>query len=214
MNKIGFPITVNPLIPPHTLILGCFPSKESRQKNEYFAHPSNRFWDIAGFALGFDRQLPYATRQKLLTDAGYALWDVYTEAKTEGSLDKHLKSPVASRIREALAEYPSITRLVLNSRNCAKFFIKCFPDWLKETPSKFKFENQIAKKEFAKFVCNDSCLSPTPLSVYICESTSGSNTIKTKLKYDSWLEDCYRSEMIFEEEEKENAPPTKRRRRA
>jgi len=39
----------------HTLILGTHPSIKSLEEQQYFAHPLNAFWWIAGDCLGFRR---------------------------------------------------------------------------------------------------------------------------------------------------------------
>ena len=46
--------------PIHTLILGTHPSIQSLAKHEYFGHPQNAFWWIAGDCLGFCRAIPKA----------------------------------------------------------------------------------------------------------------------------------------------------------
>jgi len=191
--KQGFPMIVSPTVLPHTLILGCFPSPTSLAHNEYFAFPTNKFWDIAGFALGFDRkQTPYELRVKILTDAGFALWDVHAEAKTEGASDSNLRDTKPNLIRETLQAHPSITRVVMNSKNAGKFFLKYFKPWLSEKPSHFLFANDFAKEVFAKYVCAD--ISLNPLSVYVMHGTSGAHsTVKPAVKYEQWLADCYRS---------------------
>jgi len=42
-------------VPPHTLILGTYPSLTSLAEQQYYGHPMNAFWWIAGDCLGFRR---------------------------------------------------------------------------------------------------------------------------------------------------------------
>jgi hypoxanthine-DNA glycosylase len=58
------------------LILGSMPSAASLAAAEYYAHPQNQFWRIAGDICGFDPGAPYSRRKAGLTGAGIALWDV------------------------------------------------------------------------------------------------------------------------------------------
>ena len=54
----SFGAHVHSTIRPHTLLCGTFPSVKSLEENQYFGHPSNCFWWIAGEALGFCRKGP------------------------------------------------------------------------------------------------------------------------------------------------------------
>jgi G:T/U-mismatch repair DNA glycosylase len=60
----------------------------------------NPFWNIAGIALGFRRELnSYDDKKTIVTLAGYALWDVLqaVEKKKGSSLDKDIKEVRAGR---------------------------------------------------------------------------------------------------------------------
>jgi G:T/U-mismatch repair DNA glycosylase len=54
----SFPPVLHPSVPPHTLVLGTMPSASSHARAQYYAHPSNAFWWMAGEALGFRRGGP------------------------------------------------------------------------------------------------------------------------------------------------------------
>ena len=111
--------------PVHTLILGTHPSIASLSQNQYYGHPLNAFWYIAGDALGFRRCsatspstgkpyvyfhdylrhtseeiLEYPQQLERLVAKGFALWDIVRECEREGSLDEKIEEEVANPIRE------------------------------------------------------------------------------------------------------------------
>jgi G:T/U-mismatch repair DNA glycosylase len=106
-NRTGsFSAIIDPVVPPHTLILGTQPSNVSLANGWYFGRDTNAFWPLVGCGLGFRRgfhegarqiergdvvqsisaHLPpketsvvvgeYAEAVRRLTGAGYALWDI------------------------------------------------------------------------------------------------------------------------------------------
>ena len=60
----------------HILILGSFPSVQSRKEQFYYAHKQNRFWKV--LACLFDEKIPESIFEKkqLLQRNHIALWDV------------------------------------------------------------------------------------------------------------------------------------------
>lgn len=111
--------------PVHTLILGTHPSIQSLSRQQYYGHPLNAFWYIAGDCLGFCRSLavspstgkPYAYCQrhlshekddileypdqlKRLVQHGFALWDIVGECERPGSLDGDIREEVPNPIGE------------------------------------------------------------------------------------------------------------------
>ncbi len=73
------------------LILGSFPGRLSLEKQQYYAHPRNSFWPIMGSLFGFDPQLPYCQKTRLLTRNNVALWDVLSSCSRNGSLDASIR---------------------------------------------------------------------------------------------------------------------------
>ena len=64
----GFPPVGNART--HTLILGSFPGVASLVATQYYAHPRNQFWRLAGAAIGEPlHELPYDERLNKLLDA-------------------------------------------------------------------------------------------------------------------------------------------------
>lgn len=100
----------------HTLILGTMPGTASLRVREYYAHPRNAFWGIAGAMLGFDPDLPYPMRCARLIDAGFAVWDVLRSCERPGSLDASIEggSVVANDFRGFLSQHPRVARVFFN----------------------------------------------------------------------------------------------------
>jgi len=111
--------------PIHTLILGTHPSITSLHQSQYYGHPLNAFWYIAGDCLGFRRSLAvsektgkpyayfhehlkfgeenildYADQLGRLVENGFALWDIVGECKREGSLDQSIEDEEPNPIRD------------------------------------------------------------------------------------------------------------------
>lgn len=73
------------------LILGSMPSVKSREESFYYAHPSNRFWQILENL--FNTNLN--TREdkiKFLLNNKIALWDVFREVDIIASSDASIKN--------------------------------------------------------------------------------------------------------------------------
>ena len=80
------------------LILGSFPSVSSLARQQYYAHPSNRFWPILQ---AIWPSIPmntgvgsYEKRSDWLLERGLGLWDVYASCVRAGSLDAAIRQPV------------------------------------------------------------------------------------------------------------------------
>jgi len=132
----------------HTLILGTLPSDKSYGRNlsskeillrggdghQNYGHSRNSFWNIVGSAFGFQRhRTPFAEQVRILTDEGYAVWDVLSEAKRKGSLDANLVkgSLVPADLPGFIHNHPNLNRLVF-AANSAEVFCKkeVWADWL------------------------------------------------------------------------------------
>ena len=132
----------------HTLILGTLPSDKSYGQNlskkevllrggeghQNYGNSRNSFWHIIGSAFGFQRhKTPFEEQVRLLTDRGYAVWDVLLEAKRKGSLDANLvKGSLApTDLPRFILDHPNLNRFVF-AANSAEIFCKkeVWGDWL------------------------------------------------------------------------------------
>ena len=114
------------------LILGSMPGVKSLERQEYYAHPQNRFWKVMGKLCkepglaGFS----YEGKLKSLLDKGFALWDVIKFCKRDGSLDSDITDEIPNDIRALLQEYKGIRVIFLNGNKAYSSFKKHFPDLL------------------------------------------------------------------------------------
>jgi len=132
----------------HTLILGTLPSDKSYGQNlsdkeivlrggdghQNYGHSRNSFWNIVGSAFGFHRhKTPYRMQVQVLTDQGYAVWDVLSKAKRKGSLDTNLVkgSLTPTDLPRFVLDHPNLNRFVF-AANSAEVFCKkeIWEDWL------------------------------------------------------------------------------------
>ncbi|HBR97133.1 MAG TPA: DNA-deoxyinosine glycosylase, partial [Gammaproteobacteria bacterium] len=106
------------------LILGSMPGKRSLTEQQYYAHPQNAFWRIAGQCLGFSPDLQYAERCQSLRAAGAALWDVLAACERPSSLDADIveDSIVANDFARFLAEDTRITAVYFNGAKAETSF--------------------------------------------------------------------------------------------
>ncbi len=103
------------------LILGSLPGEESLRRAEYYAHPANAFWRLAGALAGRDLvALPYADRLAALLDARIGLWDVIARADRRGSLDAAIRDPEHADLERLVATLPDLRAIGFNGKTAAK----------------------------------------------------------------------------------------------
>lgn len=106
------------------LVLGSMPGAASLSRQQYYAHPRNRFWPLMSAFCGFDAALPYEARIRALQAAGVGLWDVMGACEREGSLDADIVrgSEQPNPIGEYLHHLPALRAIALNGGKAAKVF--------------------------------------------------------------------------------------------
>lgn len=106
---------------PRVLVLGTLPSRRSLEKQQYYGHPRNAFWQIMGELFGAGPGVPYAERMRLLTARRVAVWDVLRASVRPGSLDADIDvaTAKANDFASLFAAHPGIALVCFNGRAAA-----------------------------------------------------------------------------------------------
>lgn len=103
------------------LILGSLPGDASIARGEYYAHPTNAFWWLAGEVVEEPLPaLPYAERLERLIAHRVALWDVIAEAHRPGSLDGAIRDAVHRDLAAFVAALPDLRAVAFNGGEAAR----------------------------------------------------------------------------------------------
>lgn len=121
------------------LILGSIPGVKSLEKQQYYAHPQNKFWKII-FELFHEKFTEdYQKRINVLKKNHIALWDVIDSCERKGSLDSEIKNEEANQIADLLEDYPGIEAIFCNGgksfKNLQKILGKNFKIPIYQMPS-------------------------------------------------------------------------------
>jgi hypoxanthine-DNA glycosylase len=102
------------------LILGSLPGVRSIGRAEYYAHPRNAFWRLAGAVIGADLAgLPYSARLESLLNAGIGLSDVVASAVRPGSLDASIREPELADVAALVKGLPELKAVAFNGAKAA-----------------------------------------------------------------------------------------------
>ncbi|KPH15117.1 DNA-deoxyinosine glycosylase [Chryseobacterium sp. ERMR1:04] len=96
------------------LILGSIPGVKSLEKQQYYAHPQNKFWKIIFELFSEEVTENYPERVATLTKHHIAIWDVIDSCERKGSLDSEIKNEEANQIGELLEQYPNVKAIFCN----------------------------------------------------------------------------------------------------
>lgn len=96
------------------LILGSIPGVKSLEKQQYYAHPQNKFWKIIFELFNEEFTDNYQEKINMLKKNHIALWDVIDSCERKGSLDSEIKNEEANQIEELLESYPNIQAIFCN----------------------------------------------------------------------------------------------------
>ena len=113
--------------PIRALILGSFPSVQSLEKQQYYAHPQNWFWRVLQHCgVVEDANAPYEQRVEQVRANQFAIWDLYERVRREGSGDDKIRDAVPNNIEDLLnARGPC--PILLNGRRLREFR-RAFPN--------------------------------------------------------------------------------------
>ncbi|KAG7362011.1 T/U mismatch-specific DNA glycosylase [Nitzschia inconspicua] len=177
------------VVPVHTLILGTHPSIASFREDQYFGHPQNAFWWIAGDCLGFrrgpcvspstgqpyaiaahlrygdDKILSYDEQQQELVRHGFALWDIVGQCRRPGSLDQDIFDERPNDLRGFAQQHrQTLKRIVFaNGGTGCTFFIKHFRDWLGSGELQAVPGHEPSEKMFSKVIAKEEANRSTTI---------------------------------------------------
>ncbi|MBN2696319.1 MAG: DNA-deoxyinosine glycosylase [Bacilli bacterium] len=110
------------------MILGSFPSVDSRQAGFYYMHKHNRFWQVLSGLFNIDLvHMTITEKCETLKELKIALSDVIDNCEIKGSADMSIRNVSVTDIRE-LMQVSSISKIFLNGRKAEKLFNEYFPD--------------------------------------------------------------------------------------
>ena len=117
-----------PVIDAHSriLILGSIPSAKSLEASQYYAHPQNAFWFIMSKLFGFEKDMAYEARLKILLRHGVALYDVIDACERKGSLDSAIKKIQHQDFTQFFQHYPKIEAICCNGAKAYREFTKIY----------------------------------------------------------------------------------------
>ena len=115
MEKKGFPPRVNKET--EKLILGSLPGDESIKKQQYYGHPGNDFWKLAGKAIKENlAELEYEERIQKLLEKKIGLWDVFASGLRQGSEDSKIKKEKLNNFTVLTESAPKIRKVFFNGK--------------------------------------------------------------------------------------------------
>ena len=108
------------------LILGSLPSDKSIEAEKYYDNPTNHFWFIIYAIFSNAENIPktYDDKIKFLHENHIALWDVFHHATRENSADENITDENFNDIKNLLAKYNNIKKILLNGKTAQKGFEK------------------------------------------------------------------------------------------
>lgn len=109
----------------HTLILGSFPSVQSRRGGFFYHHPQNRFWKVLAAVFGAPCPQSIEEKKAFLHANGLALWDVAASCDIEASADSSIRGVVPNGLSRILCAAP-IERVFLNGTTAGKLYQRFF----------------------------------------------------------------------------------------
>lgn len=105
------------------LILGTFPSVESREAQFYYSNPRNRFWKVISEVFKYSECNTITDKKNMLIKNRIALWDVIERCEITGSSDSSIKDVVPADLSNILNN-ANIENLYANGDKAFKLYMK------------------------------------------------------------------------------------------
>ena len=102
-------------------LLGSLPGDASLAAQRYYAHRTNQFWRLLGFAIGEELyKLDYDERLDRLAARRIGLWDVIASANRPGSLDQAIREAEHNQIEHLLRDFPDLRAIAFNGGTASR----------------------------------------------------------------------------------------------
>ena len=105
------------------LILGSFPSVESREGRFFYHHKQNRFWKVLSTIVNDVLPETIDEKKDFLLKNHIAVWDVIASCDIEGSSDSSIKNAVPNDFSDILKAAP-IRKIYTNGGTAYKLYHK------------------------------------------------------------------------------------------
>ncbi len=105
------------------LILGSFPSVQSRAVQFYYGNPRNRFWSVLAQVLEEPVPDSIEGKKSFLLRHHIALWDVIASCEIQGSADSSIQNVVPNDLAPILSRCP-IGQIYTNGSAAARLYRK------------------------------------------------------------------------------------------
>ncbi len=105
----------------HTLILGSFPSVQSRAVQFFYGHKQNRFWRVIAALYGERLTESVEDKRRLILSHHLALWDTVACCEITGSADSSIRSVQPNDLSPILQKAP-IRRIFVNGRTAERLY--------------------------------------------------------------------------------------------
>lgn len=110
-----------------TLILGSFPSVQSRAGAFFYHHPQNRFWQVLAAVYGCKPPVSIDEKRDMLLRHHVALWDVVASCEIQSSADSSIKSVTPNDL-SLILDAADIRRIFINGGTAYGLYMRyCFP---------------------------------------------------------------------------------------
>ncbi|MBK6731397.1 MAG: DNA-deoxyinosine glycosylase [Bacteroidetes bacterium] len=108
------------------LILGTMPGDKSLEQEEYYAHPTNRFWKIISTITNNELPHSYLEKKELLLKTKIGVWDVAHKVNRKGSLDSEIKDEEPNDLDNFISQHKNLKVIGFNGNKAQVIFDKYF----------------------------------------------------------------------------------------
>ena len=105
------------------LVLGSFPSVNSREEQFFYGHPQNRFWKVLAGVFGEEVPKTVQEKRSFLLRNHVAVWDVIHSCDIVGSSDSSIRNVTPNDIGKILSQAP-IEAIYVNGKTAANYYKK------------------------------------------------------------------------------------------